>query len=76
MTKEQAVQTAGERLEAIERWMRRACYACTACAVMLAVLTGIAVYGVADYVRIKSAIAETVHELAAGKFSGPPTVSR
>jgi hypothetical protein len=76
MTKEQAVQTAGERLERLEVWMRRCCLAMTACAVLLAVLTAIAVYGASDYVRFKSAVVDVVHEMASGRFSGPPTANR
>ena len=56
--KEQAVQTAGERLERLETWMRRTCIAMTVTAALVAFLAMIAAYCAYDYVCLKNALAE------------------
>lgn len=61
--KAKAVQTAGERLERLEVWMRRCFIAMTACAVLLAVLASIGVYGVIDYMRLKWALGQASREI-------------
>jgi hypothetical protein len=57
MTKDEATRTAGERLEAIERWSRATFAAAVASAILLALIAGGVGYGLAEYVRFKAAVA-------------------
>ncbi len=62
--KELAVNTAGYRLERIERWARRGTFAALACAVCLAVIAGAVVYLGVDYINAKHSLAEASRKMS------------
>lgn len=64
--KQAAIVTAGERLEAIETWMRRTFVASLVIAHLTAVLAAAALYGGYEYMRIKSAVSEAQAKFAKG----------
>lgn len=77
-TREQAVKTAGERLESIESWGRRIFIAAAVSAVSLAILAGSAVYFGAEYLRAKQAFGEASRKLSedmATRFNRPASPS-
>ena len=62
--RDQAVRTAGYRLERIETWTRRAFFAGVICAVALAIIAGAVINLVIDYTRAKSAMAEASRKMS------------
>lgn len=71
MTKEQAVQSAGARLDRLNETMRRLLIAAVAIASMLAVLTALALYSALEYWRLKSAVSEAQSKLSQSLKSMP-----
>jgi hypothetical protein len=60
----QAVKSAGDRLEAIERWSRRTFYATVVGACFLGILASATVYGGYVYVRLTMAVGEASAEFS------------
>ncbi|MFO0892451.1 MAG: hypothetical protein U0790_25330 [Isosphaeraceae bacterium] len=71
MTKEQATQAAGAKLDQLNETMNKVLVAAVACASMLTVLTAIACYGAFEYLRIKSALGEAQAKLSDSLKSMP-----
>jgi len=75
MTKEQAVQSAGAKLDQLNTTMTRVLYAAIAATVLLLMIAGITAYAAWEYTRIKSAVGQAQQSLRQSSPK-PPVVGK